>query len=91
MVFTWYRELGLAIEKHSTTTSDLKTRWIFSTRASAGTEQWISHYFTFHMQNGGPYDGLQKYPKDEGTHLHRLLHPWNALKPKKRESTLINI
>ena len=26
MVFTWYRELGLAIEKHSTTTSDLKGR-----------------------------------------------------------------
>lgn len=26
MVFTWYRELGLAIEKHSTTTSDLKER-----------------------------------------------------------------
>lgn len=24
MVFTWYRELGLAIEKHSTTTSDLR-------------------------------------------------------------------
>lgn len=27
MVFTWYRELGLAIEKHNTTTSDLKLKY----------------------------------------------------------------
>ncbi len=48
MVFTWYRELGLAIEKHRTTTSDLKGTRRTNSLKSESTKQVLEDNVAFY-------------------------------------------